>query len=106
MSLPLYIFALSLYTPLHLSPCISLPLPPPPAAGIPVILVVLHHTFSPAFCVPDSGRHATSAVSLTVDMLFHQTCGLLRCSTNDIAIQTIFNQVQYIITSPENARVD
>ncbi|XP_045062289.1 uncharacterized protein LOC121536066 isoform X2 [Coregonus clupeaformis] len=60
-----------------------------------VILVVLHHTFSPDFTVPDSSRLVTrSDVKLTVDCLFHESQGgLLDCPRNDAAVRTILKRL-------------
>ncbi|CAB1327665.1 unnamed protein product, partial [Coregonus sp. 'balchen'] len=64
-------------------------------AGKYVILVVLHHTFSPDFTVPDSSRLVTrSDVKLTVDCLFHESQGgLLDCPRNDAAVRTILKRL-------------
>ncbi|XP_045074741.1 uncharacterized protein LOC123481343 [Coregonus clupeaformis] len=63
--------------------------------GKDVILVVLHHTFSPDFTVPDSSRLVTrSDVILTVDCLFHESQGgLLDCPRNDAAVRTILKRL-------------
>ncbi|XP_041699309.1 uncharacterized protein LOC121536067 isoform X2 [Coregonus clupeaformis] len=63
--------------------------------GKDVILVVLHHTFSPDFTVPDSSRLVTrSDVKLTVDCLFHESQGgLLDCPRNDAAVRTILKRL-------------
>ncbi|XP_071269554.1 uncharacterized protein [Salvelinus alpinus] len=59
-------------------------------AGKPVILVVLHHTFDPDYTVPDSSRLVTREdVILTVDCLFHESNGLLKCLRNEEAIRKI-----------------
>uniref|UniRef100_A0A8C7RZA1 Uncharacterized protein n=1 Tax=Oncorhynchus mykiss TaxID=8022 RepID=A0A8C7RZA1_ONCMY len=62
-------------------------------AGKPVILVVLHHTFNPDYTVPDSSRLVTRGdVILTVDCLFHENQGLLKCPRNEEAILKILNR--------------
>ncbi|XP_045074743.1 uncharacterized protein LOC123487709 [Coregonus clupeaformis] len=63
--------------------------------GKDVILVVLHHTFSPDFTVPDSSRLVTrSDVIITVDCLFHESQGgLLDCPRNDAAVRTILKRL-------------
>ncbi|XP_038819115.1 uncharacterized protein LOC120019754 isoform X2 [Salvelinus namaycush] len=60
-------------------------------AGKPVILVVLHHTFDPDYTVPDSSRleQTRGGVILTVDCLFHESKGLLKCPRNEEAIRKI-----------------
>ncbi|KAL6463359.1 hypothetical protein MHYP_G00277500, partial [Metynnis hypsauchen] len=52
----------------------------------PVILVVLHHTFNPECTVPDSSRWVTRENTLTVDCLFYEDKGLLRCRKNKEAL--------------------
>eukprot|EP00063_Salmo_salar_P085897 XP_014060732.1 PREDICTED: uncharacterized protein LOC106607840 [Salmo salar] len=62
-------------------------------AGKPVILVVLHHTFDPDYTVPDSSRLMTRGdVILTVDCLFHESKGLLKCPRNKEAIRKILDR--------------
>nr|XP_029532551.1 uncharacterized protein LOC115139381 isoform X8 [Oncorhynchus nerka] len=62
-------------------------------AGKPVILVVLHHTFEPDYTVPDSSRLVTRGdVILTVDCLFHESKGLLKCQCNEDAIRKILDR--------------
>uniref|UniRef100_A0A8C8CYG9 Uncharacterized protein n=1 Tax=Oncorhynchus tshawytscha TaxID=74940 RepID=A0A8C8CYG9_ONCTS len=59
-------------------------------AGKPVILVVLHHTFDPDYTVPNSSRLVTRGDEiLTVDCLFHESKGLLKCQRNRKAIKKI-----------------
>merc|ERR1740131_238720 len=51
--------------------------------GRPVILVVMHHTFNPDFVIPDCERHVTkSKVWVVVNVLFHESIGLLNCPQN------------------------
>ncbi|XP_076867024.1 uncharacterized protein LOC143518426 isoform X2 [Brachyhypopomus gauderio] len=50
--------------------------------GTPTVLVVLHHTFDPDYTVPDSSRSVTRENTTTVDCLFHEDQGLLKCATN------------------------
>ncbi|KAM9551946.1 uncharacterized protein ACWYII_030722 isoform 2-T2 [Salvelinus alpinus] len=62
-------------------------------AGKPVILVVLHHTFNSDYTVPDSSRLVTRGdVILTVDCLFHESKGLLKCPRNEEAIIKILDR--------------
>uniref|UniRef100_A0A673VWN7 Uncharacterized LOC115192448 n=1 Tax=Salmo trutta TaxID=8032 RepID=A0A673VWN7_SALTR len=62
-------------------------------AGKPVILVVLHHTFDSDYTVPDSSRRVTRGdVILTVDCLFHESKGLLKCPRNKEAIRKILDR--------------
>uniref|UniRef100_A0A673VXQ3 Uncharacterized protein n=1 Tax=Salmo trutta TaxID=8032 RepID=A0A673VXQ3_SALTR len=63
-------------------------------AGKPAILVVLHHTFNPDYTVPDSSRLVTRGdVILTVDCLFHESKGLLKCPHNQEAIEKILKRL-------------
>ncbi|XP_076867096.1 uncharacterized protein LOC143518488 isoform X3 [Brachyhypopomus gauderio] len=50
------------------------------------VLVVLHHTFDPDCTVPDSSRSVTRENTTTVDCLFHEDCGLLKCLKNEEAL--------------------
>uniref|UniRef100_A0A673VM57 Uncharacterized protein n=1 Tax=Salmo trutta TaxID=8032 RepID=A0A673VM57_SALTR len=69
-------------------------------AGKPAILVVLHHTFNPDYTVPDSSRLVTRGdVILTVDCLFHESKGLLKCPHNQEAIEKILKRLDI---APEN----
>ncbi|XP_066514985.1 uncharacterized protein [Hoplias malabaricus] len=52
----------------------------------PAVLVVLHHTFNPEIVVPESSRNITRENTLTVDCLFHEDRGLLKCRKNETAI--------------------
>nr|XP_029532549.1 uncharacterized protein LOC115139381 isoform X6 [Oncorhynchus nerka] len=72
-------------------------------AGKPVILVVLHHTFEPDYTVPDSSRLVTRGdVILTVDCLFHESKGLLKCQCNEDAIRKILDRPEI---QPKNDEV-
>ncbi|CAB1342946.1 unnamed protein product, partial [Coregonus sp. 'balchen'] len=63
-------------------------------AGKPVILVVLHHTFNRDYTVPDSRRLVTRGdVILTVDCLFHESQGLLKCHRNEEAVKEILRKL-------------
>ncbi|XP_056602794.1 uncharacterized protein LOC130419843 [Triplophysa dalaica] len=56
-----------------------------------VVLVVLHHTFDPEKTVPDSSRCVNRTDILTVDCLFYEDTGLLKCQKNDDAIDKVVN---------------
>uniref|UniRef100_A0A8C7KU73 Uncharacterized protein n=1 Tax=Oncorhynchus kisutch TaxID=8019 RepID=A0A8C7KU73_ONCKI len=72
-------------------------------AGKPVILVVLHLTFDPDYTVPDSSRLVTRGdVILTVDCLFHEHRGLLKCPRNEEAILKILDRTNI---QPKNDEV-
>ncbi|XP_056601758.1 uncharacterized protein LOC130419221 isoform X2 [Triplophysa dalaica] len=55
------------------------------------VLVVLHHTFDPEKTVPDSSRRVNRTDILTVDCLFYEDTGLLKCQKNDDAIDKVVN---------------
>ncbi|XP_051952525.1 uncharacterized protein si:ch211-245h14.1 [Xyrauchen texanus] len=59
------------------------------------ILVVMHHTFNPEFVGPSSNAALSSAnIVKHVQVFFHDTAkGLLKCPTNDHAI----NQIQSVL---------
>ncbi|XP_057180090.1 uncharacterized protein LOC130547806 [Triplophysa rosa] len=53
------------------------------------VLVVLHHTFEPEKTVPESSRCVNRTDILTVDCLFYEDTGLLKCQRNDEAIDKV-----------------
>ncbi|XP_057182812.1 interaptin-like isoform X1 [Triplophysa rosa] len=53
------------------------------------VLVVLHHTFEPEKTVPDSSRCVNRTDILTVDCLFYEDTGLLKCQKNYDAIDKV-----------------
>ncbi|KAG9261228.1 hypothetical protein AMEX_G26219 [Astyanax mexicanus] len=55
----------------------------------PVVLVVLHYTFDPYFVAPNSRRCVNNTDVFTVDCLFHEDRGLLRCQRNDEALRAV-----------------
>ncbi|XP_067262569.1 uncharacterized protein si:dkey-27p18.3 [Chanodichthys erythropterus] len=54
-----------------------------------VVLVVLHHTFDPEKIVPDSSKCVTRTDMLTVDCLFYEDGGLLKCQKNSDAYKKV-----------------
>ncbi|XP_053532900.1 uncharacterized protein LOC108259935 isoform X2 [Ictalurus punctatus] len=60
----------------------------------PAFLVVLHHTFDPECVVPDSSRAVKRENTVTVDCLFHEDQGLLKCPKNDNSFATVTNHIQ------------
>ncbi|KAM9441434.1 uncharacterized protein Hap1MRO34_026441 isoform 2-T2 [Clarias gariepinus] len=54
-----------------------------------VALVVLHHTFDRESVVPDSNRIVNREKTITVDCLFHEDEGLLKCQKNDDAVNKV-----------------
>ncbi|XP_059405273.1 uncharacterized protein si:dkey-27p18.3 [Carassius carassius] len=55
------------------------------------VLVVLHHTFDPEKTVPDSSRCVNRTDILTVDCLFYEDTGLLKCQKNSDAYDKTVN---------------
>ncbi|XP_049339838.1 uncharacterized protein LOC125804693 [Astyanax mexicanus] len=53
------------------------------------VLVVLHHTFDPEFFISDSSRSMDRENTLTVDCLFEQDRGLLKCQRNQEALEKV-----------------
>ncbi|XP_016142230.1 uncharacterized protein [Sinocyclocheilus grahami] len=53
----------------------------------PVIIVVLHHTFDPNAVVSNSSTFVKRDNTLTVDCLFYEDKGLLKCKRNDKAFE-------------------
>uniref|UniRef100_A0A8C2KUZ1 Uncharacterized protein n=1 Tax=Cyprinus carpio TaxID=7962 RepID=A0A8C2KUZ1_CYPCA len=57
----------------------------------PTVLVVLHHTFDPEKIIPDSRRSINRTDILTVDCLFYEDTGLLKCQKNSDAVDKVVN---------------
>ncbi|XP_026066534.1 uncharacterized protein LOC113048847 isoform X2 [Carassius auratus] len=55
------------------------------------VLVVLHHTFDPEKTIPDSSRSIKRTDILTVDCLFYEDTGLLKCQKNSDAYDKTVN---------------
>ncbi|XP_052448526.1 uncharacterized protein si:dkey-111e8.5 [Carassius gibelio] len=55
----------------------------------PVILVVLHHTFDPEAVVSNSSTFVMRENTCTVDCLFYEDKGLLKCKRNDKACEDV-----------------
>ncbi len=51
--------------------------------------MVFHLTFDPDKIVPDSSRCINRRLTLTVDCLFHEDEGLLKCKMNDEALTKV-----------------
>ncbi|XP_022521683.2 uncharacterized protein LOC111189860 isoform X1 [Astyanax mexicanus] len=54
-----------------------------------IFLVVLHHTFDENWVIPDSRRCVNRRNVFTVDCLFHEDLGFLRCQSNDEAVRAV-----------------
>ncbi|KAF4073316.1 hypothetical protein AMELA_G00257450 [Ameiurus melas] len=61
----------------------------------PAVLVVLYHTFDPECVVPDSRRAVYRENTVTVDCLFHEDQGLLKCQKNHESCRRIINYIQH-----------
>ncbi|XP_048048948.1 uncharacterized protein LOC125269907 [Megalobrama amblycephala] len=59
------------------------------SASKPAIFMVLHHTFEPDKVIPDSSSYVNRMDTLTVDCLFNEDQGLLKCIRNDEALTKI-----------------
>ncbi|KAF4113098.1 hypothetical protein G5714_005643 [Onychostoma macrolepis] len=88
-------------------------------ASKPAIFMVLHHTFDTEKIVPDSSRFIIRRNTLTVDCLFHEDKGLLKCKMNEEALtkvvchfkpqeQKTFHRliIKTIFTADHAARID
>ncbi|KAK2816562.1 hypothetical protein Q7C36_022833 [Tachysurus vachellii] len=64
------------------------------AGDKPAVLVVLHHTFNAELIVPDSSRSVNRENTITVDCLFHEVQGLLRCHKNNEALSKVGNWIE------------
>ncbi|XDV20470.1 hypothetical protein PO909_025793 [Leuciscus waleckii] len=60
----------------------------------PAVFMVLHHTFDPEKIVPDSSRYVTRRNTFTIDCLFDEDEGLLKCVRNDEALEGIKQWLQ------------
>ncbi|XP_073696131.1 uncharacterized protein [Garra rufa] len=60
----------------------------------PAIFMVFHHTFEAEKFVPDSSRVINRRNTLTVDCLFHEDKGLLKCSKNEEALTKIVHHLK------------
>ncbi|XP_043094914.1 uncharacterized protein LOC122345143 [Puntigrus tetrazona] len=60
----------------------------------PAVFVVLHHTFDPEKIVPDSSSYVSRENTLTVDCLFREDEGLLKCVRNQDAQARICQWLQ------------
>lgn len=60
----------------------------------PVILVVLHHTFDPEAVVSNSSTFVTREKTCTVDCLFYEDKGLLKCKRNDKAYEDVIQWLE------------
>ncbi|MCI4392989.1 hypothetical protein PGIGA_G00152200 [Pangasianodon gigas] len=65
----------------------------------PVVFVVLHHTFDPNYIFSDSRRAVNRSNVLTVDCLFHEDQGLLKCHCNTRALEATAKYLQDIKTN-------
>ncbi|CAM4540393.1 unnamed protein product [Leuciscus chuanchicus] len=57
------------------------------SASKQAIFIVLHHTFDPEKTIPDS--YVNRENTLTVDCLFHEDSGLLKCNRNEESLTKI-----------------
>uniref|UniRef100_A0A8C2FC27 Uncharacterized protein n=1 Tax=Cyprinus carpio TaxID=7962 RepID=A0A8C2FC27_CYPCA len=55
------------------------------------VLVVLHHTFDPEKVVPDSSKCVNRTDILTVDYLFYDDTGILKCQKNSDSTNKVLN---------------
>ncbi|XP_036436690.1 uncharacterized protein LOC118814914 [Colossoma macropomum] len=62
----------------------------------PVALVVLHHTFDPEYIVPDSSCSVNREKTLTVDCVFHEDRGFLRCRRNQEAVDNVRKWIKLV----------
>ncbi|KAK7173383.1 hypothetical protein R3I93_003263 [Phoxinus phoxinus] len=67
----------------------------------PAVFMVLHHTFDPEKIVPDSRRYVTRSNTLTIDLLFNEDEGFLKCVRNNEALEGIKQWLQ-----PEDRRAE
>ncbi|KAL6463357.1 hypothetical protein MHYP_G00277480 [Metynnis hypsauchen] len=71
-----------------------------------VILVALHHTFDPESIVPCSSQVVTRANTFTVECLFHEDKGLLKCAKNKEALIKITEWLKFKeMESPEDKMI-
>ncbi|XP_049327284.1 uncharacterized protein LOC111189860 isoform X3 [Astyanax mexicanus] len=61
-----------------------------------IFLVVLHHTFDENWVIPDSRRSVNRRNVFTVDCLFHEDLGFLRCQSNDKALRAVTDHLIFL----------
>ncbi|KAM9441432.1 uncharacterized protein Hap1MRO34_026440 [Clarias gariepinus] len=71
-----------------------------------VVVVVLHHTFDKESVVPDSSRAVNRKKTITVDCLFHEDEGLLKCQKNDDAVNKVAKWIHVEVKHPKNVKDD
>ncbi|KAI7812499.1 hypothetical protein IRJ41_002848 [Triplophysa rosa] len=64
------------------------------SASKPAVFMVLHHTFEREKIVPDSSRFVNRENTLTVNFLFYEDVGLLKCAINDDALTKVIEHVK------------
>ncbi|KAF5887845.1 myosin heavy chain, non-muscle-like isoform X2, partial [Clarias magur] len=69
-----------------------------------VALVVLHHTFDKESVVPDSSRAVNREKTITVDCLFHEDEGLLKCQKNEDAIKKVADWLWHVKHQGDQAK--
>ncbi|KAK3510237.1 hypothetical protein QTP70_031067 [Hemibagrus guttatus] len=62
----------------------------------PVVFMVLHHTFDPDYIAPDSSREIRRSNVFSVDLLFHEDQGMLKCKRNTEALDKAKKYLQDI----------
>ncbi|KAM9441265.1 uncharacterized protein Hap1MRO34_026331 [Clarias gariepinus] len=72
------------------------------SADKPAVLVALHRTFDPECVVPDSSRSVRRENTVTVDCLFSENQGLLRCRKNLESFNRIINYIKPQIQSVQS----
>uniref|UniRef100_A0A8B9JF21 Uncharacterized protein n=1 Tax=Astyanax mexicanus TaxID=7994 RepID=A0A8B9JF21_ASTMX len=63
----------------------------------PTVLVILHQTLNPEFFVPENSRSVNRENTLTVDCLFQEGKGLLRCDRNQEALDKVTQWIRPLI---------
>uniref|UniRef100_A0A3B1IV04 Uncharacterized protein n=1 Tax=Astyanax mexicanus TaxID=7994 RepID=A0A3B1IV04_ASTMX len=63
----------------------------------PTVLVILHHTLNPELTAPDSSSSVNRVNTLTVDCLFQEDKGLLRCCRNQEALDKVTQWIKPLV---------
>ncbi|KAA0717273.1 GTPase IMAP family member 6 [Triplophysa tibetana] len=64
------------------------------SASKPAVFMVLHHTYEREKIVPDSSRFVSRENTLTVNFLFNEDNGLLKCAMNEKALIKIIEHLE------------
>uniref|UniRef100_A0A8B9K4W6 Uncharacterized protein n=1 Tax=Astyanax mexicanus TaxID=7994 RepID=A0A8B9K4W6_ASTMX len=74
------------------------------AGSKPSVLVVLHYSIDPEKVILDSSKLVNRENTLTVDCLFHEDKGLLKCCKNEEAVKTVKKWLEDLQSKPTDSQ--